>query len=57
MLELPRDGKPLAVACSTGNRSSLAASLLRRARVDGVVHVADGGVEDLAELGIWLVRG
>ena len=48
---LPRD-KPLAVACSAGNRSSLAASLLRRAGVDEVVHVADGGVEDLDRFGI-----
>jgi glyoxylase-like metal-dependent hydrolase (beta-lactamase superfamily II)/rhodanese-related sulfurtransferase len=54
--ELPR-GEPLAVACSAGNRSSLAASLLRRAGVEGVVHVADGGVEDLDRLGIELVRG
>ena len=48
--------KPLAVACSAGNRSSLAASLLRRAGVERVVHVADGGVEDLERLGIELVR-
>src|SRR5919206_518605 len=52
---LPRE-KPLAVACSAGNRSSLAASLLRRAGVERVVHVADGGVEDLERLGIELVR-
>jgi hydroxyacylglutathione hydrolase len=52
---LPRD-KPLAVACSAGNRSSLAASLLRRAGVDDVVHVADGGIEDLEPLGIAVVR-
>jgi rhodanese-related sulfurtransferase/glyoxylase-like metal-dependent hydrolase (beta-lactamase superfamily II) len=44
--ELPRD-RPLAVICSAGNRSSLAASLLRRRGFDNVVHVADGGVEDL----------
>jgi hydroxyacylglutathione hydrolase len=50
---LPRD-KPLAVACSAGNRSSLAASLLRRAGVDDVIHVADGGIEDLPQLGIRL---
>src|SRR5919204_1088505 len=52
---LPRD-KPLAVACSAGNRSSLAASLLRRAGVEDVVHVADGGVEDLEHLGVRLVH-
>jgi glyoxylase-like metal-dependent hydrolase (beta-lactamase superfamily II)/rhodanese-related sulfurtransferase len=44
--ELPRD-RPLAVICSAGNRSSLAASLLRRRGVENVVHVADGGVQDL----------
>jgi hydroxyacylglutathione hydrolase len=44
--DLPRD-RPLAVICSAGNRSSLAASLLRRRGFDNVVHVADGGVEDL----------
>jgi hydroxyacylglutathione hydrolase len=44
--EIPRD-KPVAVACSAGNRSSLAASLLRRAGLENVIHVADGGVQDL----------
>jgi hydroxyacylglutathione hydrolase len=53
--DLPRD-KPLAVACSAGNRSSLAASLLRRSGVEDVVHVADGGIEDLERLGIELAR-
>jgi hydroxyacylglutathione hydrolase len=43
---LPRD-TPLAVACSAGTRSSLAASLLRRAGLDNVIHVTDGGVQDL----------
>jgi hydroxyacylglutathione hydrolase len=43
---LPRD-EPVAVACSAGNRSSLAASLLRRAGLENVIHVTDGGVEDL----------
>src|SRR5205823_4414842 len=38
-----QDGKSLAVACSAGNRSSIAASLLRRAGVERVEHVADGG--------------
>jgi hydroxyacylglutathione hydrolase len=54
--ELP-NGKPLAVICSVGNRSSIAASLLRRAGVENVIHVADGGVTDLAEEGIRLVEG
>jgi hydroxyacylglutathione hydrolase len=53
----PANGKPLAVACSVGNRSSIAVSLLRRAGVDDVIHVADGGVPDLAEEGIELVQG
>ena len=54
--DLPRDTS-LAVACSAGNRSSLAASLLRRAGLATVVHVADGGVEELERLGIELERG
>ena len=44
--EIPHDAA-LAVACSAGNRSSLAASLLRRAGRENVIHVTDGGVEDL----------
>ncbi len=52
-----RDGTPLAVACSAGNRSSLAVSLLRRHGVEGLVHVADGGVADLREHGVELVEG
>jgi glyoxylase-like metal-dependent hydrolase (beta-lactamase superfamily II)/rhodanese-related sulfurtransferase len=50
-------GKPIAVACSAGNRSSLAASLLQRAGVEHVIHVADGGVTDLADHGIELRNG
>jgi rhodanese-related sulfurtransferase len=48
--KLREAGKPLAVACSAGVRSSLAASLLRRDGVGQVVHVADGGVEDVLEV-------
>jgi hydroxyacylglutathione hydrolase len=55
--ELGRNGRPLAVACSTGNRSAIAASLLARAGVNHVIHVTDGGVGDLAGEGIELVRG
>jgi rhodanese-related sulfurtransferase len=51
------NGKQLAVACSVGNRSSIAASLLKRAGVEDVIHVADGGVADLEEEGIPLVEG
>ena len=49
-------GRLLAVACSVGNRSSIAVSLLRRAGVDDVVHVADGGIAELPGEGIELVR-
>jgi hydroxyacylglutathione hydrolase len=55
--ELENGGKPLAIVCSAGNRSSIAASLLKRAGVEGVEHVADGGVEDLRGEGIQLVEG
>jgi hydroxyacylglutathione hydrolase len=51
------DGRQIAVACSAGNRSSIAVSLLRRSGVDNVLHVADGGVADLADEGVELVRG
>jgi hydroxyacylglutathione hydrolase len=49
--------KPLAVACSAGNRSSIAASLLKRGGVERVLHVTDGGVRDLEREGIALVAG
>jgi rhodanese-related sulfurtransferase len=55
--ELRGEEKPVAVACSVGNRSSLAASLLRRAGIKDVVHVAEGGIRDLKREGIELVRG
>ena len=54
--ELRNGAKPLAVACSAGNRSSIAASLLKRAGVKNVVHVAGGGIADLAAEGVELVR-
>lgn len=50
------DAKPLAVACSAGNRSSIAASLLKRHGLTRVEHVVDGGVQDLARHGIELER-
>jgi hydroxyacylglutathione hydrolase len=43
--------RPIAVICSSGQRSALAASLLRRHGVQDVLHVADGGV------GTWRRRG
>jgi hydroxyacylglutathione hydrolase len=48
--EVREAGKPLAVACSAGVRSSLAASLLRRAGLEQVVHVADGGVVEVLKV-------
>ena len=51
-----RNGKTIAVACAAGNRSSIAASLLKRAGIEDVQHVAEGGVPALAEEGIELVR-
>jgi hydroxyacylglutathione hydrolase len=52
-----RNGRTLAVACSAGNRSSLAVSLLRRRGVENLVHVAGGSIEDLRTLGFELVEG
>lgn len=49
--------KPLAVACSGGIRSTIATSLLKRAGMDNVEHVADGGVPGLSGEGIDLVEG
>ena len=53
--EVQNVGGPLAVACSGGIRSTLAASLLKRAGVKNVEHVADGGVPSLEEEGVDLV--
>lgn len=47
--------RPLAVACLAGIRSSLATSLLKRAGITNVVHLADGGVPNLQDEGIELV--
>jgi hydroxyacylglutathione hydrolase len=54
--ELRDTNRALAVACSAGNRSAIAVSLLRRRGVDDVVHVADG-ITQLRKHGIELVRG
>ncbi|MCA3749536.1 MAG: MBL fold metallo-hydrolase [Rubrobacter sp.] len=54
--ELRGAGKPLVVACSGGVRSSIAASLLERAGVRGIMHVAEGGIPDLEGAGVHLVR-
>jgi hydroxyacylglutathione hydrolase len=55
--EIQNARKPLAVACASGVRSTLAASFLKRFGVKNVQHVADGGVSMLAEEGIELVKG
>jgi hydroxyacylglutathione hydrolase len=54
--EVSNAGKSLAVACSGGIRSAIAASLLQRAGIENVEHVADGGVPGLASEGINLVQ-
>ena len=54
--DLLNGGKPLAVACSVGNRSSIAVSLLRRAGVEDVVHVARAGLRSSPDEGIELVQ-
>jgi rhodanese-related sulfurtransferase len=41
-------GKPVVVACATGRRTSLAASLLARRSGTLVGRIADGGILDLA---------
>jgi hydroxyacylglutathione hydrolase len=43
--------RPVAVICSSGQRSAIAASLLARAGAAHPIHVADGGV------GTWRDRG
>ena len=55
--EIESTDKPLAVACSGGIRSALAASLLKRAGIEDVEHIADGGVPMLSREGIELVQG
>jgi glyoxylase-like metal-dependent hydrolase (beta-lactamase superfamily II)/rhodanese-related sulfurtransferase len=51
-----RTDRPLAVACSAGNRSSLAVSLLRRRDIGDLLLVAEGGIADLERHGIELVK-
>ena len=41
--QLDRD-RPIAAICASGQRSAVAASLLRRLGADDVIHVVDGGV-------------
>ncbi|HEX9481751.1 MAG TPA: MBL fold metallo-hydrolase [Solirubrobacteraceae bacterium] len=44
--------RPIAVMCGGGARAATAASLLRLHGARHVIHVTDGGVERLAELGV-----
>jgi rhodanese-related sulfurtransferase len=44
-------GRPIAAICSSGQRSGVAASLLRRHGALYVLHVVEGGV------GTWADRG
>jgi hydroxyacylglutathione hydrolase len=43
--------RPIAVICSSGQRSAVAASLLARFGATAVIHVADGGVATWERLG------
>jgi hydroxyacylglutathione hydrolase len=52
--EVRNASQTLAVACSGGIRSALAASMLRREGVHNIEHVAEGGVAMLEEEGIDL---
>lgn len=54
--EIENADVPVAVACSGGYRSALAASVLKARGVQDVLHVADGGVGGLAAHGIELER-
>jgi rhodanese-related sulfurtransferase len=44
-------GRPVAVICSTGRRSAMAAGLVQRAGFGAVIHVTPGGVETWAAHG------
>ncbi len=48
-------GKPVVVACATGRRTPLAASVLGRQRELPVLRLAHGGISDLPKYGIALV--
>lgn len=53
--ELPGDGKPVAVICGTGYRSTVAASVLERAGVSPIVNVT-GGMAAWQHTGLPLER-
>ncbi len=50
-------GRPVAAICSSGSRSAVAASLLRRYGASEVIHVADGGVGTWEEHGYPVENG
>ena len=54
---LPLQAGPIAVACASGPRAALGASLLRRAGHRDVAHVAGGGIPDLPARGMPLATG
>jgi hydroxyacylglutathione hydrolase len=47
----------VAAVCGSGQRSAVAASLLRRLGVDEVLHVAEGGVPTWSRAGREIVTG
>jgi glyoxylase-like metal-dependent hydrolase (beta-lactamase superfamily II)/rhodanese-related sulfurtransferase len=49
-------GKPVVVACASGRRTPVAASALARPGGPRVLRLAEGGIGDLAEHGVSLVR-
>jgi hydroxyacylglutathione hydrolase len=50
------DGRPVAAICGSGQRSAVAASLLKRYGAENVIHVVDGGVPHWSRAG-WPVEG
>jgi hydroxyacylglutathione hydrolase len=50
-------GRPIAVVCGSGQRAATAASLIQRYGAGHPVHVVDGGVPKLGQLGIELETG
>jgi hydroxyacylglutathione hydrolase len=48
--DVPRDGKPIAVICATGYRSTVAASVLERASIAPIVNITGG-------MAAWLHAG
>jgi hydroxyacylglutathione hydrolase len=52
--EAAADGRPVVVACATGRRAAVAASVLRRSGGPRVLRLAGAGIADLAEYGIHL---